>query len=101
MNRKNAVTELLEKSEKPFYEACKAVKVLEKDFERILGYLNYLGIDPMDGTPTAEEIVAMRIQELKRTNGNLIGRLNAAEKELFNLKENLKNLSVHGKSYGI
>jgi len=86
-------SELLEQSEVPFYEACGKVKQLEKDFDRILGYLNFLGIDPMDGTPTAEEIVGMRIQELKRTNGNLNSQINKLKKELFDLKESLKTLA--------
>lgn len=37
------------------------------DNKRFIGYLNYLGIDPMNGSPTAEEIVGMRIQTLQRT----------------------------------
>lgn len=36
------------------------------DNQRFINYLNYLGIDPHDGSPTAEEIVAMRIQALQR-----------------------------------
>ena len=62
------------------------------DSKRFIGYLNYLGIDPMDGSPTAEEIVAMRIQELQRNNEKLSSHLSCTQKELHGLKQNLLRL---------
>ena len=41
------------------------------DNKRFIEYLNYLGICPHDGSPTAEEIVAMRIQTLERERDEL------------------------------
>lgn len=90
------LTELLAESEQPFYAACKAAEQLEKDFERCLSYLNYLGIDPMDGSPTAKTIVGMRIQELKREVGKANGETDAVKKQLYDLK-----LSLHKLAYPV
>lgn len=89
------LTKLLKESEESFYAACKKAEQLEKDFERCLGYLHYLGIDPMDGSPTAEEIVGMRIQELERKVGEAKAETNIAQKELYGLKQSLSQLSEH------
>lgn len=88
-------SELLLESAAPFDNACLKVRELEKDFERCLGYLHYLGIDPMDGSPIAEDIVAMRIQELKKAKRET----DAAMKELFELKQVIAEvINSHGES---
>ncbi|MCK5128149.1 MAG: hypothetical protein KAR42_17975 [candidate division Zixibacteria bacterium] len=60
------------------------------DNKRFIGYLNYLGICPHDGSPTAEEIVGMRIQGLQRTNARFeqsLKKIEEAAKFLMEVKD--------------